>query len=36
MPLQAADCARVIRFALEQPAHCALNEIVIRPTNQAL
>jgi NADP-dependent 3-hydroxy acid dehydrogenase YdfG len=35
-PLQAEDCARVIRFALEQPARSALNEIVIRPSGQAL
>jgi NADP-dependent 3-hydroxy acid dehydrogenase YdfG len=35
-PLQPEDCARVIRFALEQPPHAALNEIAIRPSRQAL
>jgi NADP-dependent 3-hydroxy acid dehydrogenase YdfG len=35
-PLDAADCARAIRFALEQPAHCSINEIVLRPTSQVL
>ena len=35
-PLQPADCARAIRFALEQPPHCAINEIVIRPVRQVL
>jgi NADP-dependent 3-hydroxy acid dehydrogenase YdfG len=34
-PLQPDDCARVIRFALEQPMRSALNEIVIRPAGQA-
>lgn len=33
-PLQPEDCARVIRFALEQPARLALNEILIRSTTQ--
>jgi NADP-dependent 3-hydroxy acid dehydrogenase YdfG len=35
-PLAPEDCARTIRFALEQPAAVALNEIVIRPANQEL
>jgi NADP-dependent 3-hydroxy acid dehydrogenase YdfG len=35
-PLQPADCARAICFALEQPPHCAINEIVIRPVQQVL
>jgi NADP-dependent 3-hydroxy acid dehydrogenase YdfG len=33
-PLEPEDCARVIRFALEQPARLALNEILMRPTTQ--
>jgi NADP-dependent 3-hydroxy acid dehydrogenase YdfG len=35
-PLQPADCARAICFALEQPPHCAVNEIVLRPLQQTL
>jgi NADP-dependent 3-hydroxy acid dehydrogenase YdfG len=35
-PLQPADCARAIRFALDQPPHCAINEIVLRPIQQVL
>jgi NADP-dependent 3-hydroxy acid dehydrogenase YdfG len=35
-PLQPEDCARVIRFALEQPPHAALNEIAIRPSGQGM
>jgi NADP-dependent 3-hydroxy acid dehydrogenase YdfG len=35
-PLQATDCARAIRFALDQPPHCSVNEIVLRPTAQVL
>jgi len=35
-PLQPADCARAIRFAFEQPPHCAVNEIVLRPVKQVL
>lgn len=35
-PLDPADCARAIRFAFEQPPHCSINEIVIRPTQQLL
>jgi len=35
-PLTPADCARAIRFAIEQPANCSINEIVLRPTGQVL
>jgi NADP-dependent 3-hydroxy acid dehydrogenase YdfG len=35
-PLQPEDCARVIRFAVEQPPHCAINEVVLRPVKQVL
>jgi NADP-dependent 3-hydroxy acid dehydrogenase YdfG len=35
-PLKASDCARVIRFMLEQPANVGLNEVVMRPASQAL
>jgi NADP-dependent 3-hydroxy acid dehydrogenase YdfG len=35
-PLSPFDCARAIRFAFEQPPHVAINEIVIRPTDQVL
>jgi NADP-dependent 3-hydroxy acid dehydrogenase YdfG len=35
-PLDAGDCARAIRFALEQPPNVAINEIVIRPAAQEL
>ncbi len=35
-PLQPEDCARAIRFAIEQPPHCAINEIVMRPVKQVL
>jgi NADP-dependent 3-hydroxy acid dehydrogenase YdfG len=33
-PLDSDDCARAILFALEQPAGCSINEIVLRPTAQ--
>jgi clavulanate-9-aldehyde reducatase len=33
--LQAADVAEAIRFALTVPAHVAVNEVLIRPTDQA-
>jgi NADP-dependent 3-hydroxy acid dehydrogenase YdfG len=33
-PLDSADCARAITFALKQPQHCSINEIVLRPTTQ--
>jgi NADP-dependent 3-hydroxy acid dehydrogenase YdfG len=35
-PLDPEDCARAIRFALDQPHHCSINEIVLRPTPQVL
>jgi NADP-dependent 3-hydroxy acid dehydrogenase YdfG len=35
-PLQAADCARVIRFLLEQPPNVGVNEVVMRSVTQAL
>jgi NADP-dependent 3-hydroxy acid dehydrogenase YdfG len=35
-PLEAADCARVIRFMLEQPPNVGVNEVVIRASAQQL
>lgn len=35
-PLQPRDLGNVVAFVLDQPAHCALNEIVVRPTRQEL
>jgi NADP-dependent 3-hydroxy acid dehydrogenase YdfG len=35
-PLEPADCARAIRFAIDQPPNCSINEIVLRPTAQVL
>ena len=34
-PLVPDDIARAVIFAVEQPAHYAINEIVVRPTGQA-
>jgi len=34
-PLDPADVARTVVFALTQPDHVALNEVLIRPTQQA-
>jgi NADP-dependent 3-hydroxy acid dehydrogenase YdfG len=34
-PLMPADIARAVIFALEQPAHVGLNELVVRPSGQA-
>lgn len=34
-PLVPGDIARAVVFAIEQPAHYAVNEIVVRPTGQA-
>jgi NADP-dependent 3-hydroxy acid dehydrogenase YdfG len=33
-PLEPADCARAIAFAVEQPANCTVFEIALRPTSQ--
>jgi NADP-dependent 3-hydroxy acid dehydrogenase YdfG len=35
-PLQPDDVARAVLFALSQPPHVAVNEILVRPTAQAL
>jgi NADP-dependent 3-hydroxy acid dehydrogenase YdfG len=35
-PLHSDDIARAVVYALEQPAHVDVNEIVIRPTAQTL
>ena len=35
-PLDADDIARAVEFVLDQPPNCAINEILIRPTNQDL
>ena len=35
-PLQAADVARAVLFALSQPPHVDVNEILVRPTAQPL
>ena len=35
-PLDVDDIARSVEFVLDQPANCAINEIVIRPTAQDL
>jgi NADP-dependent 3-hydroxy acid dehydrogenase YdfG len=32
--LEADDIARIVMFALEQPAHVDVNEILVRPTSQ--
>jgi NADP-dependent 3-hydroxy acid dehydrogenase YdfG len=34
-PLEAADVARAILWAVEQPARVDVNEILVRPTAQA-
>lgn len=34
-PLDSADVANAVVFALSQPQHVALNEILLRPTQQA-
>lgn len=36
VPLQSDDIARAVVYALEQPPHVDVNEILIRPTAQAL
>lgn len=35
-PLEADDIARAVSFALAQPPHVDVNEILVRPTSQAL
>jgi len=35
-PLDVDDIARSVEFVLDQPPNCAINEILIRPTNQDL
>ncbi len=35
-PLKADDVARAIRFVIEQPKNCSINELVMRPTAQVL
>jgi NADP-dependent 3-hydroxy acid dehydrogenase YdfG len=33
-PLMPGDIARAVVFALEQPAHVGISEILVRPTGQ--
>jgi NADP-dependent 3-hydroxy acid dehydrogenase YdfG len=33
-PLQAEDIARAVMYAVEQPPHVDVNEILVRPTAQ--
>src|SRR5215213_7237730 len=33
-PLQAEDIARAVLFLVTQPAHVAVNEVLVRPTDQ--
>jgi NADP-dependent 3-hydroxy acid dehydrogenase YdfG len=35
-PLQVEDVARAVVYALEQPAHVDVNEVLVRPTSQQL
>jgi NADP-dependent 3-hydroxy acid dehydrogenase YdfG len=35
-PLESADIARAVRFALSQPPHVDVNEILVRPTAQPM
>ena len=34
-PLMPTDIARAVVFAVEQPAHVGINELVVRPSGQA-
>jgi len=36
VPLQPDDVARVVEFVVDQPPHCSVNEVLIRPTAQLL
>ena len=33
-PLQAEDIARAILYVVSQPPHVAINEMLVRPTDQ--
>ena len=33
-PLQAEDIARAILYVVTQPPHVAINEVLVRPTDQ--
>jgi NADP-dependent 3-hydroxy acid dehydrogenase YdfG len=33
-PLQAEDIARAVLYLVTQPAHVAVNEVLVRPTDQ--
>jgi len=36
VPLQPDDVARTVEFVVDQPPHCSVNEVLIRPTAQEL
>jgi len=36
VPLQPDDIARTVEFVVDQPPHCSINEVMIRPTAQEL
>jgi len=36
VPLEADDVARTVEFVVDQPPHCSINEVLIRPTAQEL
>jgi NADP-dependent 3-hydroxy acid dehydrogenase YdfG len=36
VPLQPDDVARSVEFVVDQPAHCSVSEVLIRPTDQEL
>lgn len=36
VPLQPDDVARTVEFVVDQPPHCSINEVLIRPTAQEL